>query len=149
MKLTDRERLLIARRAMGEHSIIPNVRMIVSSHRKNRTPNDQIFLEFARLTVKKSWDMDDYERLARGVLEIIPEPYGTPWWKRSQPAGTSTPTKQRRVSRCRICSEPGHNARTCPDKPSDGSATVDCADGLTRLAPGFDPNPPAEVEEDT
>lgn len=151
MKLTEAERLLIARRAHGEYAIIPNVRKIVEAHRKNRRPEDAVFLDFARLVMRKSWDWDDYERLARAVLEVIPEPYGTPWWKKPRtepkPAG-ATPApkkKKKRVIRCGICSGSGHNSRTCPNKPD--TPTVTHTDGIERLSPGFDPNPP-KVEED-
>jgi len=154
VKLTDRERLLIARRAAGEYSINFEIRQIVSGHQKNKNATDTPFLEFARLTQKSSWDDDDYERLGKVVLQEIPYPHGIPWWERpGHPAGTRETTKvparerKRRAITCRICSKTGHNARTCPDKPKGDSPTVDCADGLTRLAPGFDPNPPPEVEE--
>lgn len=141
--------MLIARRAFGEYSIIPQVRTIVSQHRKNRNPDDQVLLEFARLVQQKSWDWKEFERLQKAVMEIIPEPYGTPWWKKprseSKPAGTTTPKRKKRVIKCGICSGEGHNARTCPSKPN--TPTVTHTDGIERLSPGFDPNPP-KVEED-
>jgi len=146
VKLTDEERVFIARRAAGEYGIVPAVERILRANRKNRNPDDRVFLDFARLILQKRLPPAEYERLGKAILAIIPEPFGTPWWKKKpEPPKWSKPSK--RQITCRICSQPGHNARTCPDKPKDGSSTVDCADGLTRLAPGFDPNPPERVEE--
>jgi len=153
LKLTDHERLLIAQRAQGSYAIIPQVRRIVSAHQKNRNPEDAPFLEFARLTLRKSHAWDDYERLGRAVLAIIPEPHGTPFWKLPkpdpvEPAGEDKvrAPKQKRSRKCGICSERGHNARTCPNKPD--TPTVTHTDGIERLSPGFDPNPPSKVEEE-
>jgi hypothetical protein len=145
VKLTECERILIARRAAGEYGVVSAVRRIVDAHKKNRNPDDAIFLEFSRLIFQKSWRNEDYERLQRSVLAVIPEPWGPPFWKREpkpEPAGTTR--KKRRIVKCGLCSGEGHNARTCPSKPSTPTATY--TDGIERLAPGFDPNPP-EVEE--
>jgi len=144
LKLTDQEKTLIAKRAHGSYAIIPNMRRIVDAHRKNKNPEDAPFLAFARLALKKSYAWDDYERLARAVLAIIPEPYGTPFWKlppKEDPEDAPLPVPKAKPKRkCGICSERGHNARTCPNKPD--TPTVKHTDGIERLSPGFDPNPP-------
>ena len=81
MHLTDHEKNLIARRAAGEYATIPQLRRLVTEHRKNRILEDQVFLEFARLALKSSWSRDDYREKSQAVLDIIPEPWGTPWTK--------------------------------------------------------------------
>lgn len=139
LKLTEQERIYIARRAAGEYAIIPAVRRIVNEHRKNRDLDDQVFLEFASLTLQKSYKWEDYERLAKRVLAIIPHPNGKQVYHTDaappQPAG-----KKRRTVTCGICSGKGHNARSCPAKPDAPTMTSD--DGIERLTPGYDPNPP-------
>jgi hypothetical protein len=138
MKLTEREKTLIARRAAGEYAIIPAVERIVRDHKKNRNPDDQVFLDYARWALTAKWNAKDYERLATAVLAIIPEPFGPPWWKRIDE--TPAPTLTKRKRKCGLCGQPGHNARTCPDKTSGPTMTY--SDGNERLTPGFDPNPP-------
>jgi hypothetical protein len=151
VKLTKGERVLIARRAAGEYAIIPSVERIVREHRKNRILDDQVFLEFARLATKKSYSQDEYDEKARAVLSIIPQPWGPGPKEMDQYPAETTPasskkTRKKRIIKCGICAGEGHNARTCPNKPD--TPTVKHTDGIERLSPGFDPNPP-EVEEDT
>jgi len=75
MTLTDDEKVLIARRAGGEYAAIPQIRKLVANHHKNRNPDDEVYLSFARLSVRKSWDWDDYEEKAQAVLAFIPHPW--------------------------------------------------------------------------
>jgi hypothetical protein len=77
--LTDKEKTTIACRAAGSYAVIPSIRRIVRDQAKNRTPEDQVFLDFARLILKKSFRWEDYEPKARAVLAIIPEPFGPCW----------------------------------------------------------------------
>ena len=140
MALTQRERLLIARRAAGEYGSISQVEKIVRDHKRNREPADAMFLEFAILVTKKSWPWDDYERLQKLVLTEIPEPWG-PKRQVLIPEDQEQPHQsKRRVVTCGICGGTGHNARTCPSRPD--TPTVQHTDGIERLSPGFDPNPP-------
>lgn len=134
--------MLIARRAAGEYAIIPNVRKIAEEHRKNRNPEDRVFLEFARLVLQKSYGWDDYERLAKQVLKIIPHPFGPPVERKTPLASApEQPAKRKKGQRkCGVCSGVGHNSRTCPNKPNTPTMTFD--DGIERLTPGYDPNPP-------
>lgn len=78
--LTDNEKTLIARRARGEYAVDSVVRKIASEHRKNRLPGDKPFLEFAWLISKKNYSWDDYGKLSREVMTIMPHPFGEPWW---------------------------------------------------------------------
>jgi len=148
-RLTDREQLIIAMRAHGSYGVIPAMQKIVTIHRKNRNLDDAVFLDFAKLTLKKH-EWDDYERLGRAVLAIIPEPFGAPY--RAPTAeevveeDLAPKIKSRRTVTCSICSKSGHNAKTCPDKPN--TPTVQCADGLTRLTPGFNLGVPSEISSD-
>jgi len=152
LNLTDQEKNYIARRAAGSFAIIPAVQRIVEAHKKNRNPDDAVFLEFARLVLRKSFTWDEYERQSQLVAAIIPHPFGIPWHlkEKLEPADAPevAPTKKkkkaRRVVKCGICAGEGHNARTCPSKPD--TSTVTHTDGIERLSPGFDPNPP-RVEE--
>ena len=59
MPLTEYEKLLVVRRAWGEYAISNCIRKLVTEQRKNRTLEDRPFLEFARLTVKSSYSMDE------------------------------------------------------------------------------------------
>jgi hypothetical protein len=77
--LTDRERNIIAQRAAGSYAIVPQLQKIIIDHRKSKSIKDMPFLEFGRLVMKKSWDRDEYERLQRAVLNIIPHPFGIPF----------------------------------------------------------------------
>ena len=129
------------------------MRSVVAEHKKNRCPEDDVFLSFARLVMQTSWGWDEYECRARAVLKIIPHPHGIPWHlKKTEPAGTDESLekpvqrtdRKKRIIRCGICSASGHNARTCPNRPD--TPTVTHTDGIERLSPGFDPNPP-KVEE--
>jgi len=152
MSLTEGERNLIAQRAGGSYAIIPNIRQIVQEQVKNRNPDDAVFLEFARLVIRKSFEWDEYEVQAKSILAIIPFPFGRPkpLIEKIEPADdleiapTKKKEKARRAVTCGICGGEGHNARTCPNKTD--TATVTHTDGIERLSPGFDPNPP-KVEE--
>ena len=148
MNLSDREKELIARRAGGEYAIIPTIRNILTKHQKNRNPEDAPFLDFARLVLRKTIPWDEYMSQAKIVLDLYPEPFGPPWNKQGLEGPIPGPypeseapkkkTKKKRQRKCGICSEPGHNARTCPQKPATPTMTSD--DGIERLTPGFDPN---------
>jgi len=145
MSLSEHERRLIARRASGEYAIVSRVEKIVREHKKNRDPADANLLEFARLVTKKTWSWDEYSRLQKIVLEEAPEPWG-PRLRPKQPKQSKQPKRSKRVVRCGICGGEGHNARTCAERPD--TPTVQYTDGIERLSPGFDPNPPERVEED-
>jgi len=105
MRLTNEEKIWIARRASGEYSTIPAVTMVVNAHKNNRNLDDQVFLEYARWAIKHDGpgsrlDKEKYLRLAVPVLEIIPEPYGTPWWKKPGAATVEVkPEKGRNTAR--------------------------------------------------
>lgn len=90
--LTDEEKILIARRAGGEYAVIDRIRKLVSSHRKNRNPEDEVYLSFARLSVRQSFSWDDYEEKAKAVLELIPRPW-------SPLATPGEPRKQKKTKR--------------------------------------------------
>jgi len=115
----------------------------MQEHKKNRDPDDLVFLEFGRLVLKNSWDWSDYDRMAQEILTLEPEPWGPGIYR--EPAVIAPPPvrkksgKKKRTVRCGICSGEGHNARGCPNKPD--TPTVKHTDGFERLSPGFDPNP--------
>lgn len=156
MKLTVEERTTIAQRAAGSYVVNAQVARISRDHKKNKEPGDQIFLEFARLVQGASFSIKEYERLQRAILSEIPHPHGTPWIE-TEPAGSRKPPTQATVvkasrktkgqRKCGICGLMGHNARTCSSKPD--TPTVKHTDGIERLTPGFDPNPPSgQVNEE-
>lgn len=161
MSLTDRERRMIARRAGGEHAVNDVVARIVRAHKSNRDPDDEVFLDFARLIQQRSYEWDEYARLQRKVLNIISDPWGTEDVTRvrrkarvrTEPETTvpdaaivevagPDPKTKKRVVTCGICGLTGHNVRTCPNKAT--GPTLKYADGVERLSPGYDPNPPKE-----
>ena len=143
-------------RAGGAYGIIPEIRKIVAKHAENTNPDDAVFLEFSRLVVKKSIKLGEYERLQLAVLEIVPRPFGMVWSKSAPPDPLPGPypesepkkkrPKKRCIVSCGICGEPGHNARGCANKPD--TSVVKHTDGVERLTPGFDPNPPKKVDEE-
>jgi hypothetical protein len=100
MPLTNEEKVFIARRAAGEYAIIPAVTRIVNKNKKNRNPDDQVFLKYARWALTGRWNEADHLRLAGAVLELIPEPHGAPWWKKEgAPAVEEKPKKKRKTTR--------------------------------------------------
>lgn len=134
---------MIAMHAGG--AVIPKVERIVKAHRKNRNPDDKVFLDYANWALTQKWTKEKYIRLATAVLDIIPEPYGTPWQKRPPKEEPLPKRTKTRTITCGICSFKGHNARGCPNKPD--TPTVAHTDGIERLTPGFDPNPPPKEGE--
>jgi hypothetical protein len=97
-------------------------------------------------------------RLAHAVLELVPKPFGHPWDKQppkgpipgpypdaKPPKKRKKKKRQKKQRKCGICSTPGHNARSCPDKPDTSTVVHD--DGIERLTPGFDPNPPVADDD--
>lgn len=133
VSLTERDKELIARRAAGEYACAPQLRKISL---KSRDPDDAVYLDFLRLVLQRSFNIEDYERLQLKVLEQHPHPFGLPPKKKTTKSVSKQSTK--RVYKCRVCDGPGHNARGCPNKP-EGPTTTD-TDGFTRLSPGFDPS---------
>ena len=103
MPLTTDEKLVITQRAAGSFAAIPRLTQIVSDHRKNRTLEDEVYLEFARMAVKTLCNWGDYEPLARAVLELAPEDFWTPSWRRGSVAQTKS--KGRRKSRKRTAAQ--------------------------------------------
>ena len=106
-------------------------------------------MEFCRLVTKQTIPWDEYMRQAKIVLDLFPEPFGPPWDKKGLDGPIPPPTREskapkkkrkKRTVTCGICGEQGHNARGCSNKPD--APTVKHTDGIERLAPGFDPNPP-------
>lgn len=93
MTLSNLERNTIARRAAGEYGAVPAVRRIVEAHRRNQTPEDQVFLDFARLIIKQTWDWGEYQRLQKAVLTLIPNPFGPPVVHRKAPGRKSGESK--------------------------------------------------------
>ena len=145
--LSEEERRIIAQRAAGSYAILPRLRRLMQDHKKNRSPEDAVFLEFGALVLKKSWDWAEYERLQRLVLTEVPEPWGPQVRRKERPAGdvdeVPKPKKKRTVT-CGICGGQGHNARSCSDKPD--TPTITHTDGFERVKPGYDPNPPKKEE---
>lgn len=139
MSLSEQERSIIASRAGGSYADNAALRQIVSEHKKNKSADDAVFLAFARLVCQKSFTSVQYETLQKQVLALVPYPFGVlPLPK----AIEEEPPKQPRRRRCGLCGTLGHNARGCPSKPDTPTMTHN--DGIERLPPGFDPNPPKE-----
>jgi len=94
--LTDAEKKTIACRAGGSYAVIPSIRRILQKQSKDHTPEDQVFLDFARLILEQSFVWDEYEAKARAVLELVPEPFGPCWtYKASDPPVEKEPEKRR------------------------------------------------------
>ena len=96
MGLTDEEKSFIARRAAGAYSSDPAASKIVKANKKNLNPEDQVFLDYIRWSLAKKWNKEDYVRLATAVLEVIPEPFGTPWTKKAEAPPVKKKPKKRR-----------------------------------------------------
>ncbi len=126
-------------------AVVSKVERIVKAHRKNRNPEDKVFLDYANWALAQGWTKEKYICLATAVLNIIPEPFGVPWQKLSPKEDPPKKSKTRTVT-CGICSFKGHNARSCPNKPD--TPIIRYADGIERLSPGFDPNPSADIDVD-
>lgn len=90
MKLTERERALIMRRVCGEYAVIPVCRTILHDHRKNRAPEDQLYLEFLRVALAKSLDIPRYEELQHQLLELDPPAFLEPSEPPAPPAQKDT-----------------------------------------------------------
>ena len=160
MRLTDREKEFIARYAGGAHVLTPTLRQIIEDYEGDGGADDQVFLDFGRLALQPAFKYSDYEVLQLAVLKRVPKPFGPPWDKQPperqiprppQSGGPvdsvdTTKERKRRAVTCSICGETGHNARGCSNKPS--TSTIKHMDGIERLAPGFDPNPPGADHDD-
>jgi hypothetical protein len=77
VKLTEREKKLVARRAHGEYAVNDPVERIWRAHRKkNRNPEDAPYLEFMRVVHKKNHTWDEYAEVMKPLLDLHPYPWG-------------------------------------------------------------------------
>ena len=137
MSLSDDEKLVIAKRAAGSYAILPRLQSILFEQRKNKDPNDSVYLDFAKLASKgpvSTKNLEEYRRLQKEILQLHPDPYGAG-------LGLDRPKKSKNRRKCSICKKTDHTARKCPDK---SKKAIVSDDGLPRLTPGWDPSVEAE-----
>jgi hypothetical protein len=140
MRLTDDEKILIARRAGGEYAVNVPVTAIWRKHnRKNRSPDDKIYLDFMRVIHKKSHTWEEYEKVVRPVIEAHPDPLGMDAYRRAREAKAAKQDQPRRRKRQAKKKKKESTPEPPPPKPDPETGFVVDSEGFTWLPADWDP----------
>jgi hypothetical protein len=96
-RLTDYDKSIIARRAYGEYAIDEICTKIWRTHgRKNRNPDDQVYVKFLRVVYgKKAHTWDEYESAAQPIVDLHPDPWGTATYREERELAERKQAKKR------------------------------------------------------